>query len=122
MSKTIAFLAPLALLAACSTAPPGCPNVDAVPTSSIWDDGQSTFMQFPGNQRIPSVFTINPDGNPATVPYSVSGDTITIHQIAREFRLRDGDAVACVYNNAYDSVGTNYGTGTVSPNVARVPR
>ena len=113
---------PVAGLVACSTAPPSCPDVPPTATTAIWDDGQSTYFQFPGNQRLPGIFAVNPDGKEAVVDYSVSGDTVTVHQVSREFRLRDGAAIACVTNNAYDSIGTNYGTGTVSPDVARVPR
>ncbi len=88
--------------------------------STIWDNGYSTVLQFPGNTRLPSVFVIDPDGKEATATYSVTGSTIQIDQTAKEFRLRDGDTVLNIYNLAYNAAGTNPGTGTTSPIVQRV--
>lgn len=88
--------------------------------AAIWDNGYSTFIQFPGNTRIPSIFVVDPDGKEATATYSVDGDTIQISQTAREFRLRDGSTVLNIFNRAYNQVGGNPDTGTVSPTVKRV--
>jgi type IV secretion system protein VirB9 len=87
---------------------------------SVWDNGYSTVLQFPGNARIPSIFVIDPDGKEATASYSVNGSTVQVGQTAREFRLRDGDTVLNIYNMAYNTVGQNPGTGTTSAEVTRV--
>lgn len=87
---------------------------------SVWDNGYSTVIQFPGNTRIPSVFVIDPDGKEATAAYSVDGNTVQIAQTAREFRLRDGDTVLDIYNLGYNIVGGNPDTGTTSASVERV--
>jgi type IV secretion system protein VirB9 len=87
---------------------------------TIWDNGYSTVVQFPGNERIPSIFVIDPDGKEATASYSVNGSTVQVGQTAREFRLRDGDTVLNIYNMAYNTVGENPGTGTTSAEVTRV--
>ena len=87
--------------------------------AETWDDGQSTFLRFLGNVRIPAVYVINPDGKEALVNYSVEGGLVTIHQTAPQFRLRDGDTVLAVINRAWDPVGSNPGTGTTTPAVAR---
>jgi type IV secretion system protein VirB9 len=83
------------------------------------DDGQSTSLHFPGNVRLPAVYVISPDGKEAITNYSVESGTITIHQTARAFRLRDGDTVLNIWNQGWDPVGSNPSTGTVSPNVVR---
>ena len=88
--------------------------------STIWDNGYSTILRFPGNMRLPSVFVIDPDGKEATATYSVTGSTIQIDQTAKEFRLRDGDTVLNIYNLAYNRAGINPGTGTTSPLVQRI--
>jgi type IV secretion system protein VirB9 len=88
----------------------------------VSDDGQSTFLHFPGNVRMPAVYVIAPDGKEALANYSVEDGTITVHQTARAFRLRDGDTVLNIWNQGWDPVGTNPGTGTVSPNVVRTIR
>ena len=87
---------------------------------SVWDNGYSTVLQFPGNTRIPSLFVIDPDGKEATATYSVDGNTVQVAETAREFRLRDGDTVLNIYNLGYNTVGGNPGTGTTSPEVQRV--
>ena len=87
---------------------------------NVWDNGYSTVLQFPGNERIPGIFVIDPDGKEATASYSVKGSTVQIGETAREFRLRDGNTVLNIYNLAYNTVGQNPGTGTTSPEVTRV--
>lgn len=87
---------------------------------AVWDNGYSTLFQFPGNERIPAIFVINPDGKEATASYSVNGGNVEVEQTAREFRLRDGHTVLDVYNLGYSTVGQSPGTGTTSPDVSRI--
>jgi type IV secretion system protein VirB9 len=87
---------------------------------AVFDNGYSTMFQFPGNERIPAIFVINPDGKEATASYSVSGGNVEVGQTAREFRLRDGGTVLDVYNLGYNTVGQNPGTGTTSPDINRI--
>jgi type IV secretion system protein VirB9 len=77
-------------------------------------------FQFPGNERIPGIFVVDPDGKEATASYSVSAGNVEVGQTAREFRLRDGNTVLNVYNLGYNTVGQNPGTGTTSPDISRI--
>ncbi len=86
----------------------------------VFDNGYSTVFRFPANVRIPSVFVIDPDGQEATPNYAVKGDLLQVDSVARGWRLRDGQTVLCIWNRAYDPVGSNPGTQTTSPNVQRV--
>lgn len=86
----------------------------------VFDNGYSTVFRFPGNVRIPSVFIINPDGKEATPNYAVKGDLVEVDSVARGWRLRDGQTVLAVWNQAFDPVGKNPETETTSPNVQRV--
>ncbi len=88
----------------------------------VFDNGFSTVFRFPGNVRIPSVFVINPDGKEATPNYAVKGDFVQVEAVARGWRLRDGDTVLAIWNQAFDPVGRNPGTQTTSPDVERVVR
>jgi type IV secretion system protein VirB9 len=88
----------------------------------VFDNGYSTVFRFPGNVRIPSVFVINPDGKEATPNYAVKGDLVQVESVARGWRLRDGNTVLAVWNQAFDPVGRNPETQTTSPNVQRVIR
>jgi type IV secretion system protein VirB9 len=87
---------------------------------SIWDNGYSTVMQFPGNGRLPVIFVVDPDGKEATASYSVHGDIVQVDQTVRELRLRDGNTVLNIYNLGFNSVGGNPATGTASPQVTRI--
>jgi type IV secretion system protein VirB9 len=86
----------------------------------VFDNGYSTVFRFPGNVRIPSIFVVNPDGKEATANYAVKGDLVQVDAVARGFRLRDGQTVLAIWNQAFDPVGNNPETGTTSPNVQRV--
>jgi type IV secretion system protein VirB9 len=88
----------------------------------VFDNGYSTVFRFPGNVRIPSIFIINPDGKEATPNYAVKGDLVEIDSVARSWRLRDGQTVLAVWNQAFNPVGKNPETETTSPNVQRVVR
>ncbi|MBI0539087.1 hypothetical protein D9599_26435 [Roseomonas sp. KE2513] len=88
--------------------------------AEVWDDGQSTFLRFPGNRRVPAIFSVLADGREAAVNYSANtSGLITIHQTNSTFRLRDGSLVLCIFNRAHDATGRNPGTGTTSPDVVR---
>jgi len=86
----------------------------------VFDNGYSTVFQFPGNERLPGIFIVDPDGKEATASYSVTAGDVEVGETAREFRLRDGDTVLNVYNLGYNTVGQNPGTGTTSPDVSRI--
>lgn len=89
---------------------------------AVYDNGYSTVFRFPGNERIPAIFVVDPDGKEATAPISVSGGLVKVGMTAREFRLRDGHTVLNVYNLGYSTMGVNPGTGTVSADVQRLSK
>jgi type IV secretion system protein VirB9 len=92
----------------------------ALAPSEICDDGRSTYLRFPGVQRMPAVFSILPDGREAAVNVSTGADGwVTVHEHSPMLRLRDGGRVLCLINRGYDPAGHNPGTGTVSPDVVR---
>jgi type IV secretion system protein VirB9 len=53
------------------------------------------------------------------VPKDVRGELVVVHATAKEFRLRKGDNVLCIFNEAFDAVGVNPGTNTTSPSIER---
>lgn len=92
---------------------------------AMWDDGQRTYLRFPGQRRVPMIFQVLPDGREGAVGQSAEADPttrgtlVTLHGVFRRLRLRDGEAVLCLVNEAFDPVGSNPGTGTTSPDVVR---
>ena len=94
----------------------------------MWDDGQRTFLRYPGNRRVPHAWQVLPDGKEGVVGQTTTadpsnqGNLLIIEQVVSMLRLRDGDAVLCITNRAYDPVGHRTGTGTVDPGVVRQVR
>lgn len=90
---------------------------------SVWDDGNRTYLQFPGNTPIVPITTFDPDGVERPAHYTVlPGGVVMVHKTAPEIRLRDGDKVACIVNRAWTPLGRPTGTGTMTPDVVRLPR
>ncbi len=100
------------------------------PTSSngqpaIWDDGERTYLRYPGNRRPPMVYQVLPDGKEGVVGQTTQddpsdhGNILIVEAVVPLLRLRDGDNVLCIINRHYDAMGRNTGTGTVDPGVMR---
>ncbi|WP_285295829.1 P-type conjugative transfer protein VirB9 [Aureimonas altamirensis] len=94
----------------------------ALQPDSVYDDGKVTTMRFAGNREVPAIYMVQSDGSETLIPWDArqSGEVVIIHGTAIEFRLRRGGDVLCIFNEAYDPVGVNPGTGTTSPSVQRV--
>jgi type IV secretion system protein VirB9 len=91
----------------------------ALQPSEVSDNGQFTILRFPAGQAIPAVYEVTPDGTESLVPFDVRGEFVVIHDTARQFRLRRGHDVLCIYNEAPPSWGVTLGTDTASPDVDR---
>ncbi|WP_312572970.1 TrbG/VirB9 family P-type conjugative transfer protein, partial [Brevundimonas sp.] len=87
--------------------------------SEVSDNGRFTVLRFPGNQPIPAIFSVSPQGEEALIPFDVRGEFVVIHAVTSGLRLRRGRAVLCIFNEGYDPRGRATGTGTASPHVDR---
>ena len=79
----------------------------AIQPDAIYDDGKVTTLRFAGNREIPAIYMVQSDGNETLIPWDArqSGEVAVIHGTSREFRLRRGGDVLCIFNEAYDPVG-----------------
>jgi type IV secretion system protein VirB9 len=94
-----------------------------LPTREVSDDGHNTHFYFPG-QHSPNIYVVSADGKetvPDCTPNSVT-NMATCHQLAAQWRLRDGDSELCVFNRAFDPVGVKTPTDTSSPDYERTLR
>lgn len=91
----------------------------ALQPSEVSDNGRFTVLRFSGGQPIPALFEMDGETE-RLVPYDVRGEFVVIHGVVRGLRLRRGQAVLCIYNEAFDDRGRATGTGTASPRVERV--
>lgn len=88
--------------------------------SEVTDNGRFTVLRFPGSQDLPALFEVGEDGRERLVPYDIRGEFVVIHGVPRALRLRRGEAVLCLFNDASGAVGAATGTATASPGVDRL--
>jgi len=90
----------------------------------VWDDGEFTYFQFPGNVDLPGIWLVHEDGSESIVNRTPEGDSngiYAVHKIHKKFMLRLGaNSALAVYNTAFDPIGVENKTGTQSPAVKRV--
>lgn len=99
-------------------------GAESIAPVAAWDDGYFTRLRFPPRAQIPVVYGIDEKGEEHLVNSHAEedGNVIAIHQVYKKLVLRRGDIVTCIFNEAYDPVGTLRPTNTVAPNVERVLR
>lgn len=90
----------------------------ALQPSEVSDNGRFTVLRFPGSRPLPALFETD-GGTERLVPYDVRGEFVVIHGVVRGLRLRRGDAVLCIFNEAFDDSAGGPATGTASPRVQR---
>lgn len=91
----------------------------ALQPSEVSDNGRFTLLRFPAGQAIPAIYEVTPDGTESLVPFDMRGEFVVIHDVARQFRLRRGRDVLCIYNAGPATYGADLGTHTASPDVDR---
>ena len=97
-------------------------GASAIQPLEVSDNGRLTAFRFPGNQTLPTIYTVAPDGQETIVPYTMRDDLAVVSTTAREFRLRYGNDVLRVFNLGFDPIGQNPGTGTTTPEIQRTVR
>ena len=80
---------------------------DAIAPSYMWDDGRFTCLKFDKNLEIPVVYQISPEGEQSLVNYSFKNDTMIIHSVSNEYRLRLGSQVVGLKSNSVIPSGYN---------------
>ncbi|MCF8004370.1 MAG: TrbG/VirB9 family P-type conjugative transfer protein [Chromatiaceae bacterium] len=97
----------------------GSPTVQP---AEIFDNGTHTFMRFPENTTFPSVFAIGPDGGETLVNKTVRDNWLILPAVGNEWRLRSGQAVMCVRNDAFAPSARDNPGETTSPFIQRTAR
>lgn len=90
-----------------------------VAPTMVFDDGRFTYFRFPNNRDIPAFFAFGADGQEARTNFHVEEDLVVVHRVARKFVLRLGNAVAAVFNDAYDAEGVGTPSGVSVPGLSR---
>ena len=94
-------------------------NADVAPFE-LWDDGRFTYFRFADNQPAPAIYQVDASGNEALANFGIEGNVTIVRSISRQFTLRRGNDVACVYNEGEFRYEFDLQrSGTVSSDVER---
>ena len=80
---------------------------DALAPQYMWDDGRFTCMKFTNNAELPVVYQVSRDGTESLVNYHIDKDTVIVHSVSNEFRLRLDKQVLGLYSDHAMSNGYN---------------
>lgn len=99
-------------------------GAEAIRPYQVWDDGIFTYFKFYAQQDLPSFFVINDDGSESVVNKGMErdGDTVVVQRVGKQFVLRMGSSVTCIYNENPAIFTPSSGTETSSDQVQRVIR
>ena len=97
----------------------GKASQDIVP-ALVFDDGRFTYLRFPGNRELPSVFHVLPDGSETLVNTHMEDELMVIDRVSRRLVLRAGTAAVGIWNERFDLDGRSPENGTTVPGVRRV--
>jgi type IV secretion system protein VirB9 len=70
-----------------------------VPTL-LFDDGTSTYFRFENMKDLPGIFVVDPDKKEAIANYRVEGPYVVVQRVAKQFSLRIGGDLACIFNES----------------------
>lgn len=87
-----------------------------------YDDGRFTYLQFPGNVEMPSVFVVGADGTEGVVKPRIDtarDDVLVVDRVVEQLVLRLGSAVVSIFNDSFDPHGSPPVNGTTVPGLER---
>ncbi len=68
---------------------------------NVFDDGQHTYFQFDPKTRLPAIFFVHEDETESLVNAVRRGRFLVVHDVGRQFTLRNGEVETCIFNEAY---------------------
>ena len=68
----------------------------------IFDDMRFTYFKFKDlNAELPAIFLVDKRGNEGLINYRMLGDYLVVERVAKQFTLRHGGDVLCIFNDRY---------------------
>lgn len=80
---------------------------DALAPRYMWDDGRFTCLKFSHNAELPVAYQVAQDGTESLINYHIEKDTMILHGISHEFRLRLGKNVLGLFAPHAQASGFN---------------
>lgn len=90
--------------------------------SEAYDDGVETYLRFGTREELPAIFLQSSDGKESLLNFTVEGDYVVLHRVARRFVLRRGSLAGCIVNKHFTGGGERLRSGTIAPDVIRERR
>jgi type IV secretion system protein VirB9 len=84
----------------------------------IFDNGRATYFRWTEGSTTPAVFAVAADKSETPVSFTSEGDYLVVTQVAPAFVLRRGNAVAVLYNDAYQTPSLDAGSPRPRPEAA----
>ena len=94
----------------------------AIKPSAAYDDGVETHIRYGAREELPAIFIQHRDGSESLLNFTVQGDEVVIHRVARRFVVRRGSLTGCIVNKDFTGGGERLRSGTIAPDVVRERR
>lgn len=69
----------------------------------VFDDGRATYFRWSEGASTPAIYALAADKSESPVSFTARGDYLVADQLSPAFILRRGNAVAVLYNDAYQT-------------------
>jgi len=90
--------------------------------SAVYDDGIETHIRYGAREELPAIFIRHADRTESLLNFTVEGDEVVIHRVARRFVVRRGSLTGCIVNKDFTGGGERLRSGTIAPDVIRERR
>ena len=70
---------------------------------NVFDDGRHTYFQFDPKMRVPAIFMVHEDETESLINVVRKGRFLVVHDLGRQFTLRNGPTETCVFNEGFNS-------------------
>ncbi|MDE3060673.1 MAG: P-type conjugative transfer protein VirB9 [Pseudomonadota bacterium] len=82
-------------------------GTDVIAPIRIFDDGLFTYFEFRNkNADLPAFFMVDAQGEESLINYRTRGDYIVVERVAKQFTLRHGGDIVCVFNEDWHPGGS----------------
>lgn len=76
----------------------------------VFDNGRATYFRWSDGAATPAVFALASDKSETPISFTSEGDYLVVAQVAPAYVLRRGNAVAVLYNDAYQTPSLDAGS------------
>ncbi len=97
-------------------------GASSVAPINVWDDGTFTYFKFGNNTDLPAIYSVDDEDKESLFNRTTLGKTnniVMLHGISQKWRLRISDSALDVHNDAFNKVGNDMASGTVTDKVNR---